>query len=125
MVRTGEPILEELFAVVGEYAADELHVAAALAKQLGGGELQFVEAGRFGVGDRGAVVNGLDTGPVEGGPAHGARLAGGGDNGVFEKDVLDLAVCRTDGVHLGVSRDVGGEHNRVVLVRDHAVANGD
>ena len=46
----------------------------------GGGELQLVEAGRLGVGDRGAVVHRVDAGPVQGRHAHGARLAGGGDD---------------------------------------------
>ena len=43
----------------------------------------------------------------------------------LEKDVAHRLVAGADRVHLGVGRDVGRQHHRVVLAGDHAVADGD
>jgi hypothetical protein len=57
--------------------------------------------------------------------AHGAGLAGGGDNRIGEEDVLNRFATDSDRIHFGVGRDVGREHYGVVGSGDHLIADGN
>lgn len=102
------PLSEEVCAVFAADAGDDFDVAPALLVEGLAGDVEFVETGGVGVFDGGAVVDGVEVCPVDGGGAHWAWFAGGGHHESGEVDFVEFFAGASQAVDFGVCGDVAG-----------------
>lgn len=106
--------MKQFTAFYRQHAARQYNLTAADFQNVGGGNLQLVESGRVGIGDRGTEVNGLDTRPMQRSHAHRTRLASRRDNATFQMDFPGSFTTESQRVDFGMCRDVRRRNNCIM-----------
>src|SRR5260221_9712591 len=125
VLRISKPLVEQLNRFGRKERGDDLDVASAQTFHVKVGDSQFTESGALGVGDRCAVDDAVDPGPVDGREAHWAGLGRRVNRRAGQLDVGDGLAGGADGGDLSMSGGVGGSPDDVVLAGDHRWAAHD